>query len=59
VERLAREVQAALAQADVKQRLQDLNLRAQGSTPAQLSEHLAADVRRWSDVIARARIPRQ
>ncbi|AOG22192.1 tripartite tricarboxylate transporter substrate binding protein [Acidovorax sp. RAC01] len=59
VERLAREVQAALAQAEVKQRLQDLNLRAQGSTPAQLSEHLAADVRRWSDVIARARIPRQ
>ena len=59
VERLAREVQAALAQAEVKQRLQDLNLRAQGSTPAQLSEHLTADVRRWSDVIARARIPRQ
>ncbi|MDH4447700.1 MAG: tripartite tricarboxylate transporter substrate binding protein [Acidovorax sp.] len=59
VERLAREVQAALAQADVKQRLQDLNLRAQGRTPAQLSEHLAADVRRWSDVIARSRIPRQ
>lgn len=59
VERLAREVQTAMAQADVKQRLQELNLRAQGSTPAQLAEHLAADVRRWSDVIAHARIPRQ
>ena len=59
VERLSREVQTALAQPDVKKRLLELNLHAQGSTPAQLGEHLAADVRRWSDVIARARIPRQ
>ena len=60
VERLSREVQAALAQPDVKKRLLELNLNAQGSsTPAQLDEHLAADVRRWSDVIAKAKIARQ
>lgn len=59
VERLSREVQTALAQPDVKKRLLELNLHAQGSTPAQLGEHLAADVRRWSDVIARAKIARQ
>ncbi len=59
VERLSREVQAALAQPDVKKRLLELNLNAQGSTPAQLGEHLAADVRRWSDVIAKAKIARQ
>ena len=52
-------VQAALAQPDVKKRLLELNLNAQGSTPAQLGEHLAADVRRWSDVIAKAKIARQ
>lgn len=59
VDRLSREVQAALAQPDVKQRLLDLNLQAQGSTPAQAAGHLAADVRRWSEVIARAGIARQ
>ena len=59
IERLSREVRAALALPDVKQRLLDLNLTAQGSTPEQLGEHLAADTKRWSDVIARAKIPRQ
>jgi len=57
--RLSREVQAALAQPDVKNRLLELNLVAQGSSPEQLREHLAADIRRWSDVIARAKIQRQ
>jgi len=59
VERLSREVQAALAQPDVKARLLELNLTAQGSTPAQAAEHLAADIRRWGDVIARAKIAKQ
>ena len=59
IERLSREVRAALALPDVKQRLLDLNLTAQGSTPAQLGEHLAADTKRWSEVIARAKIPQQ
>jgi tripartite-type tricarboxylate transporter receptor subunit TctC len=59
VERLSREVQGAVAQPDVKQRLLDLNLVARGSTPEQLGEHLAADIRRWNDVIVRARMPRQ
>jgi len=59
IARLHREVQAALAKPEVKKRLLDLNLVAQGSTPEQLQARLAADIRRWSDVIARARIPRQ
>lgn len=59
VERLSRAVQAALLLPDVKKRLSELNLNAQGSSPAQLADHLAADVRRWQDVIARARIVRQ
>ena len=59
VARLNREVQAALAQPDVKKHLLDLNQVAQGSTPAQLRERLEADIARWSEVIARARIPRQ
>ncbi len=59
IARLSREVQAALAQPDVRQRLLELNLVAQGSTPAQLREHLVADIKRWGDVIARAKIQRQ
>jgi tripartite-type tricarboxylate transporter receptor subunit TctC len=59
VERLSRELQSALGQPDVRKRLLDLNLVAQGSTPAQLASHLAADIRRWNDVITRAKIPRQ
>ena len=59
VERLSREVQAALAQPEVKKRLLELNLHAQGSTPEQLRERLAADVSRWGDVIVRAKIARQ
>jgi tripartite-type tricarboxylate transporter receptor subunit TctC len=59
VERLSREVQAVMAQTDVKKRLLDLNLVAHGSTPAQLGERLASDIQRWGAVIARARIPRQ
>jgi len=59
VARLNREVQAALAQSDVKKHLLDLNQVAQGSTTAQLRERLEADIARWGEVIARARIPRQ
>jgi tripartite-type tricarboxylate transporter receptor subunit TctC len=59
VERLSREIRTVMAMPDVQKKLLDLNLVARGSTPAQAGEILAADVRRWSDVIARAKIPRQ
>ena len=59
IERLNREINAALARPEVRQRLGELSLNPQGSTPLQLREHLAADIRRWADVIARARIPKQ
>ena len=59
VARLSREVQAAAAQPDVKQHLLELNLVALGSTPEQLGTLMASEVKRWSDVIAQAKIPRQ
>lgn len=58
VERLSREVQRAVALPEVKQQLQALNLTAQGSSPQQLRERLTGDIRRWSEVIAAAKIPR-
>jgi tripartite-type tricarboxylate transporter receptor subunit TctC len=59
IERLSREIRTVMAMPDVQKKLLDLNLVARGSTPAQAGDVLAADVRRWGEVIARAKIPRQ
>ncbi|MEY2619080.1 MAG: hypothetical protein RL522_2082 [Pseudomonadota bacterium] len=59
IARLNAVITAALAQPEVRQKLAELSLYAQGSTPAQLGDHLASDIRRWTDVIARARIAKQ
>jgi tripartite-type tricarboxylate transporter receptor subunit TctC len=59
VARLNRELQTVLANADVKKRLADLSLFAQGSTPEQAAELLAAETKRWGEVIARAKIEKQ
>lgn len=56
VQRLSRELQTILALPDVKKRLLELSLYAQGSTPEQAAEILNQDIRRWSEVIAKAKI---
>jgi tripartite-type tricarboxylate transporter receptor subunit TctC len=57
--RLSREIQTIMEMPDVKKRLSDANLNAQGSTPEQAAEVLAADIRRWHDVIVKAKIDKQ
>jgi tripartite-type tricarboxylate transporter receptor subunit TctC len=59
IARLNKEVLAALNSPDVKKSLLDLNIEASPSTPAQLGELLAAEIKRWSGVIAQAKIPMQ
>jgi len=59
IARLNREINAALAQPDVQKQFLDLNLVAQGSTPEQLAQRLAQDIKRWGEVIERAHIPKQ
>ena len=59
VARLNREVKAALDAPDVKKRLLELNIDPTYSTPEQLATLLEAEIRRWSDVIAKAKIPTQ
>jgi len=56
VERLSKEIQTALAKPELVQRLRELNLTARSSTPQQARDFLAADVQRWTDVIAKAKI---
>ena len=59
IERLNREVVAALNHPDVRRRLAELNVDAQASSPEQASALLASEVKRWGEVIVRARIPQQ
>jgi tripartite-type tricarboxylate transporter receptor subunit TctC len=59
VERLNKEVNAALASPEVRQRLQALGVEAQGSTPGEFREFLVAEIAKWRDVIERAKIERQ
>ena len=56
---LHRQVLATLGRPDVRRRLDDMNVDARGSTPAQLAELLRTETRRWADVMARAGVPRQ
>ena len=59
IDRLNRDIVAALNAPDVRKRLRDLNVDAQSSTPEQAAELLRSETRRWGDVIVRARIPQQ
>ena len=59
VERLNKEVNAALAAPEVRQRLHGLGVEAQGSTPGEFRAFLVAEIAKWRDVIARARIEKQ
>ena len=57
--RLNREINAALALPDVKKRMAELNLDAHGGTPEQAADFLASDIKRWAEVIAKAKIEKQ
>ena len=59
LDRLNKEIVAALNASDVKKKLHELNVEAQSSSPAQASELLASEIRRWNEVIVRAKLPVQ
>ena len=59
VAKLNRELVRILALPDIKQRLYDLMLVAQSSTPEQLAQLLDSDIKKWTDVIERAKIQKQ
>lgn len=59
IARLNKEVVAALNAPDVKNKLHDLNVEARASSPEQASELLTSEIRRWGDVITRAKIQKQ
>ena len=56
---LNREANKALGHPDLRKQLADLNVTPAGGTPEQLRDLLASEIRRWTDVIVRAKVPRQ
>jgi tripartite-type tricarboxylate transporter receptor subunit TctC len=59
VERLNKEVNAALQNPAVRQKLLELNVEPHPSTVAQAQEWLQTEIKRWGDVIQRAGIQKQ
>ncbi|MBD9667395.1 tripartite tricarboxylate transporter substrate binding protein [Variovorax sp. VRV01] len=59
IARLNKEANAALAAPEIKERLRQLGVEAQGSTPQQQAELLRDEIQRWSEVIRLAGIPKQ
>jgi len=59
IERLNREVNAAVAAPEVAKRLQDLGIEPRAGTPEELRGQLVSDIAKWKAVIERAKIPLQ
>ncbi len=56
---LNRAMQEVVAMPDVRKRFGEVGIEAKGSTPAELSARLRADIDKWAKVIAKAGIPKQ
>ena len=59
IARLNKDIAAAVNAPDVKKKLHDLSVEAQSSSPEQAAELLAGEIKRWGEVIVRAKIPTQ
>jgi tripartite-type tricarboxylate transporter receptor subunit TctC len=59
IDRLTREINAAVASPDVKSRLLAMGIVAQGGTPASTKNLLATDIAKWGAVIEKAKIEKQ
>lgn len=59
VSRLHEAITAVLAAPELQKRLRDMNVEPDPATPQETAALLASDIRRWSEVIDRAGIPRQ
>jgi tripartite-type tricarboxylate transporter receptor subunit TctC len=59
VQRLAHEIEAALASAEVQKELQAMGIVARSSSPAQMTQRMQADMAKWKAIIEKSGIPRQ
>lgn len=59
VNRLHKEIAAAVSNPEVVKKLRSLNVQAQSSTPAETAQLLQTEIQRWGTVIEKAGIPKQ
>lgn len=59
IARLNKEIAAAVNSPEVTQKLREMNVQAQPSTPEQTAQLLQSEIKRWGDVIVQAKIPKQ
>ncbi|MEY4157148.1 MAG: hypothetical protein RJB64_1869, partial [Pseudomonadota bacterium] len=59
IDRLQQEVQKALQVSAVKSRLEDMGGEARGSTPEDMRAMVNAELQKWTQVVADAKIPKQ
>jgi tripartite-type tricarboxylate transporter receptor subunit TctC len=59
IDRLHQEVQKALQVSAVKTRLEDMGGEAKGSTPEEMKAMVSAELQKWTQVVADAKIPKQ
>jgi tripartite-type tricarboxylate transporter receptor subunit TctC len=59
IDRLQQEVAKAVAAPDVQKRFAELGVEPRSSTPEELSKFFQSEEKRWSQVVERAKIPKQ
>jgi tripartite-type tricarboxylate transporter receptor subunit TctC len=59
IDTLNKSIREVLAMPDVIKRYQDLGITARATSPDELRKRLVADIKKWSEVIERAKIPKQ
>lgn len=59
IERLNHEINAALAQPDIRQKFQEFGIDSRGGTPEELRDLLASEIAKWTQVVATAKIEKQ
>ena len=59
IDRLNKEINAAVSSPEIKARLLELGIAAQGGTPESTRELLAGDIAKWGAVITKAKIEKQ
>ncbi|MCX8021508.1 MAG: tripartite tricarboxylate transporter substrate binding protein [Syntrophorhabdaceae bacterium] len=59
IDRLNKEINMALSTQEVKTKLLEIGVTAQGGTPEDLKNLLISDIKKWRGVIERANIPKQ
>ena len=59
LERLNREVNAALAQPDIRQRFQEFGIDARGGSPEELRDLLAGEIVKWKELVETTKMEKQ